>query len=125
MIQVIVISSDSSTLSRLEKTLKNDPNVRLEKAFTRWKALDLLAENNFDLAFIDEFVGNQAGFEFIEELVVSNPFMNFVLISSLAAEQFHEQTEGLGVMAQLNPVPSERDIQQVIRQYQKIVSLVK
>jgi len=61
-------------------------------------ALDYLSKNNFDLAVTAKTLSDMTGIEFIEKLVTINPMINTAVASDLSKKDFHEATEGLGVL---------------------------
>ncbi len=48
-----------------------------------------------------ENLGDMTGLEFIRAIVSKRPMVNCAAISSLASEDFHEASEGLGILMQL------------------------
>lgn len=61
-------------------------------------ALELLSKNNFDLAVAAKTLPDMTGIAFIEKLVTINPMINTAVASDLSKKDFHEATEGLGVL---------------------------
>ena len=48
-------------------------------------------------------------FELVTELTRINAVINSAVMSALSPEQFHEDSEGLGVLTQIAPYPAEKD----------------
>jgi two-component SAPR family response regulator len=61
------------------------------------------ASGSIDLIVIDEKVEEQTGLDIVKEVVRINAMANLALVSSLSSDEFHEVSEGLGIMAQLPP----------------------
>ncbi len=70
------------------------------------EALEIAKTNKTDLLIAAEKLPDMSGLSLIEQLVTVNPFINSALVSALSDEDFHEKTEGLGI---LMPVPSDAD----------------
>ena len=86
-------------------------------------ALAAVKESAVDLIIIGEIVDDMTGLEFVRKLVAVNPLINCALASGLSAEDFHEATEGLGVLMQLPPAPSKEDAQRLLEHVKKIMVL--
>ena len=54
---------------------------------------------NTDLVIVDEQLDDMSGIEFVGRLVQVNPLVNTAIVGSLSDEDFHEATEGLGVLS--------------------------
>ena len=70
-----------------------------------------IKNNKFDLLIVDEMLSDIKGLECIEKVVLENPFLNTAAISSLSPKDFHEESEGLGVLMQVpvNPISEDGD----------------
>ncbi len=73
-----------------------------------------------DLMVIDEEVAGVSNLEIARHIVRKNAMINMAVVSSLAPEAFHEASEGLGIVAQLPPIPGKDDISALIRAMQRI-----
>lgn len=86
------------------------------------KALSVISEEVFDLLIADEDLGDMTGFELIKSVVTQNPMLNCTAISSLSSDEFHEASEGLGILMQLPIKPDKNEIDQLLEQLKKIQS---
>jgi two-component SAPR family response regulator len=97
---------DKASLSELGAGLtKND--IQISWVESGAKGIAMMAEINFDLIVADEVLGDMTGLEFIRGAVSQNPMVNCAAISSLPPEDYHEASEGLGIMMQLPVRPGE------------------
>ncbi len=71
-------------------------------------ALELLSKNQFDLAITAETLSDMTGIELIKKLVKINPVINTAVASNLSKKDFHEATEGLGVLRAI-PLKADSD----------------
>jgi response regulator RpfG family c-di-GMP phosphodiesterase len=84
--------------------------LKKQGAFLSWvrtceAAAEIVLQNEADLVIVDETVGGKDGLDCIDTLVAVNPRVNCAAVSPLAAEVFHEKSEGLGILMQLPPEP--------------------
>lgn len=123
MITILLISTEKDTLSDFESGLKQYNQVETLRADSSRKALDMIADSNIDLAVVDENIMGMPGSEFTKKLLSVNPMTNYALISSLSARDFHEASEGLGVLMQLPVKPDKHQAKKLIDSLKKVLSL--
>ena len=80
---------------------------------------------SFDLVVVDEKLGDMTGIEFIETLVSVNPMINFAAVSPLPSDEFHEVSEGLGILAQLPVLPGAKDSEDVLKRLNHLKKLLQ
>ncbi len=71
----------------------------------------------------DEKLGFMSGLEVVLGLLSIFPMANSAAICSLSHEDFHEASEGLGLLAQLPPQPGEKEAEELLQQLRKIKNL--
>jgi hypothetical protein len=54
-----------------------------------------------DLVIVDEALGDMSGLGLVRRLLGVNALINTVLVSTESPEDFHEHTEGLGILMPL------------------------
>lgn len=67
------------------------------------------ATGSVGLIVIDENVDDQPGLYIAKEMIKVNAMANLSLVSGLNPEEFHEASEGLGIMAKLPPNPDAKN----------------
>ena len=87
------------------------------------QALERLQKETVDLVVVDEDLGDMPGLNFIEQLVAVNPMINCALVSSLSKADYHEASEGLGILMQLPPRPSTAAGTSLISHLNRILGL--
>lgn len=100
--------------------MEENDDVQMSWAESGKSALDMVSETVFDLVVADEKLGDMTGLDFAEKLVVINPMVNFAVISSLSGEDFHEASEGLGILAQLPANPSKEHGELLLKTLRKL-----
>ena len=87
-------------------------------------SLQMIAEKKVDAVAVGEQLEGMTGIEFIEALVKVNPFINTALSSGLTPADYHEATEGQGVLVQLAVQPNESDAELFVEKLKKVASLL-
>ena len=82
-----------------------------------------IKETKFDLLVVDEMLSDIMGLKCVEKIVLENPFLNTAAISSLSPEEFHEESEGLGVLMQIPVNPVAEDGEKLLDYLNNILSL--
>ena len=88
-------------------------------------ALGAIRDTSCLALVVDEHLQDMAGRALIEKIIVQNPLMNCVAVSTLSHDDFHEAYEGMGVLMQFPPVPSGKDAQNLMDHLEKIHALFK
>ena len=109
MITILIAGNENNTLSGLVKSLEHNEEIKTYQAGTLEEAYHTISKTNLDLVVADETISGISGISFAEKIVSINPMINCAVVSSLSSENFHEATEGLGVLMQL---PVEADASQ-------------
>jgi CheY-like chemotaxis protein len=123
MFKLLLVSPDKTSLSGLASALAEYGDVDLSWAEYGKEALDIASNNTFDLVITDEWIGDMTGLEFADRLLSVNPRINCASVSQLSADEFHDATEGLGVMAQLPNQPGREDAEKLIQSLGNLKSL--
>lgn len=107
-LKIILASDASQRLASLAAGLRTDAGAELYQAESTGEVMELLNVESIELVIIDEALSDMQGMELARLLAEQQPFVNCILVSRLPADEFHERTEGLGVLMQL-PSPPEME----------------
>jgi CheY-like chemotaxis protein len=121
---IAFVAKDFSRFSLLVDRLRREQGVELVPAATGAAGLAQLQGRAVDLVIVDEQLDDMSGIEFVEQFVKVNPLANTAIVGSLPEAEFHEATEGLGVLMQLPPRPQERDAENLLAILAKISGLL-
>ncbi len=123
MIRLLFVGSGSDRFAKMVKVLQEDRNVLIKKADSGGDALAGLLERSVDLVVAAERLDDMSGLEFAGKLVAQNPMVNCALASSLSEEDFHEASEGLGILVKLPPDPGETEAVDLLKKLKIIMGL--
>ncbi len=122
---VLFATKDISRFSELMDKLWHEQAIELAPAATGAAGIALLKGKLVDLVIVDEQLDDMSGIAFTKQLVKVNPLVNTAIVSTLTADEFHEATEGLGVLMQLPPQPTENDADALLAVLEKIGALMQ
>lgn len=123
VMQVILASGTAERLAAFADGLWKGGKVELFQAATKMEVERLLNEREIGLVVIDREVGDVKGTELLEFIAKNNPFVNTALVSELTHEDFHEETEGMGVLMQLASPPAKEEALQLLDHVATILAL--
>lgn len=98
MFKILLVFNDNGLKTDFINGVSQAGNTEVVIVEKGIQALELLNKQQFDLAVTAETLSDMTGIEFIEKLVRVNPMINTAIASDLAEKDFHEATEGLGVL---------------------------
>jgi DNA-binding response OmpR family regulator len=124
MIKIMLAFRDQTSLIDFKAGLAKS-DVQLVRAESGGIGLSMIAEGNFDLVVADENLGDMAGLEFIRAIVAKQPMVNCAVVSSLTPEDFHEASEGLGILMQLPTSPGQEQAEMLLGQLKTILNTLK
>ncbi len=107
MKKYLIITRQAGNFSRLAEGLSD--NKANEIIWADSVTAAHAAAAGIDLIIIDEKVDGQPGLDIAKDMIRVNAMANLALVSGLAPEEFHEASEGLGILAQLPLNPDEKD----------------
>jgi len=123
MLKLLLVSPDKDSLSAFASALVKDGDVDLSWAESGERALEIASDTNIDLAVTEERLGDMTGLEFAGRLLSVNPMITCASVSSLSPEDFHEASEGLGLMAQLPIQPGKKHAEELLQRLRYLKNL--
>ena len=124
MIKILLVTSEKESFSEFAVVLKQKDDVELSRAATGQEALEVLSESPVDLVIVNEKIGDMTGIEFMKKLLPINPMINSAAVSPLSPEEFHEASEGLGVLMQLPVSPGKLDAENLLQRLNDLKNLL-
>ena len=115
MIKLLLVTPDKESFRDFALALTQSDDVELSRSESGQEALAILSENPVDIVVVDESVGDMTGIGFMKKLISINPMINCAAVSPLPHEEFHEASEGLGVLAQLPIKPGKPEAENLLK----------
>ena len=124
IIRILLVSQDRASMSAFKVGLEEN-QVRTAWAKSGSNAIVKIAEGRFDLVVTDENLGDMTGLEFIEKVISIKPMVNCAAVTSLLPDDFHEASEGLGILMQLPVSPGQEQAEKLLGQLKTILNLAE
>jgi CheY-like chemotaxis protein len=123
MYEILIVTQNKEALADFAQSLKAS-KVDLVWANSGALAMEAVKTRKTDLVVIDRNIADMAPLELIARLIVINAMINTALISDLSPHEFHEATEGLGILAQLPPEPGPDQAEKLLDRLKSIMGAV-
>jgi CheY-like chemotaxis protein len=120
MENLLLVSSDKASLSDLASALEEYKDVEMSWVESGLEALKSVSISDFDLVITDEILSDMTGLELAGKLLSINPMIQCASVTSLSQKEYHEKSEGLGLMDPLPDRPGEKDAERLLRDLRQI-----
>ena len=114
MKHILFVTARKNNFTEFMDGLTREETVEIVTVVSSDEAIGSLSGPIPDLVIIDEEVDGISGMKIARDILMKNAMVNQVLVSSLSPEEFHEASEGLGIMVQLPPEPDAAQAKNVL-----------
>lgn len=120
--KVLLVTSRPAQLKEFAEVFYTDRKMEVVPVGTAKEAISVVQEMAPVLAIVDDQVRGVEGLKIIQRLIEANAFIHTATISELTDQEFHNRSEGLGILAKLPLVPGRNDAYKLIEQLERMVS---
>jgi CheY-like chemotaxis protein len=124
MLHILLITPRLQGLDFFTQALSSDPGVRLQSVLSGAEALDAVRTAPPHLAVIDANLPDTKPMGLVQEMLTVNAMVNTAVVSPLLEAEFHEASEGLGVLARLPLDPGSDDAEALLIKLRKVMGLI-
>jgi CheY-like chemotaxis protein len=120
MFKLLLVSPDKDALSDFAAALAQHGDVEFSWAESGQATLRIASTTPLDLIITAETLGDMTGLELAGRLLTVNPMINCASVSRLSPDQFHELSEGLGIMGHLPVQPGPEHAEELLQRLKYI-----
>jgi len=124
MIKILLLTSERAMFSKFAAVLNKKDDVELSLVESGQNAIKMLKNTPSDLVVVDENLDDMTGIEFMKKLLQTNPMITCAAVCRLSPEEFHEASEGLGVLMQLPASPGKMDAENLLQRLNDLNDLL-
>jgi len=124
MLHILLITPRPQGLASFTRALSSDPGVRLESVGSGAEALDVVRTTPPHLAVIDADLPDTKPMGLVQGMLTVNAMVNTAIVSPLSEEEFHEASEGLGILTRLPLDPGGHDAEALLVKLRKVMGLI-
>jgi DNA-binding NarL/FixJ family response regulator len=120
MLKILLVSSEQKNLDAFAQALALDPKVSLFKTESAGEALKIACNVHPQLAVIDSALSGKDPLKLVSGFIALDAMINTVVVSGMDDEEFHEASEGLGILARLPEQPGAEEAARILSAVRKI-----
>lgn len=121
MLRLVLATTRPEVRQAFAVALSSDPEVRLQQVASGAAALEAARASALHLVIIDSDLPDTAPFDLVQKLLLVNAMVNTAVVSPLADAEFHEASEGLGILGRLPLDPGIKDIVDLLHKLRKVL----
>jgi DNA-binding response OmpR family regulator len=123
VLHIILASTRKDDWESFVGVLGTQPELRLEQVDSGAEALSAVRTHTPHLVILDTDLPDGDPLDLVPELLRINAMVNTAVVSPLSEAEFHEASEGLGILACLPVQPSGSEATELLRQLRSILGL--
>jgi DNA-binding response OmpR family regulator len=123
MLRIVLASARQESIHSFAEGLASDPEVRLDQVSSGAEALGVVRTDSPQLVIIDSALPDMEPLHVVQKLLMVNAMVNTAVVSPLSDHEFHEASEGLGVLARLPLAPGKSDAAELLRKLRQVLGL--
>lgn len=104
MLNILLVSPRQDRFEALQTEMASLHPTDFTNARDGRRAVARVRKQAVDLVVVDEDLGDMSGLELVRRLLKVNAMVNTAVVSTDSHQDFHEHSEGLGVLLQLPAV---------------------
>jgi DNA-binding NarL/FixJ family response regulator len=124
MLRVVLATNRPKALQAFAEALSSDPEVQLQGVVSGAEALEAARTTAPHLVIIDLNLPDIAPLELVQKLLMVNAMVNTAVVSPLSEEEFHEASEGLGILGRVPNDPGRSDAVEMLRKLRTVLGIV-
>jgi DNA-binding NarL/FixJ family response regulator len=125
MLRVVLATNRPKALQAFAEALSSDPEVQLQGVVSGAEALEAARTTAPHLVIIiDPDLPDIAPLDLVKKLLMINAMVNTAVVSPLSDEEFHEASEGLGILGRLPGDPGRSEAVEMLRKLRTVLGIV-
>ena len=124
MLRVLFVTARQHTVQSFVEGLASDPEVQLEQVGSEVEALNVVRSDAPHLAIVDSELMDTEPLSLVRSLLLVNAMVNTAVVSPLSDQEFHEASEGLGILVRLPLIPGKSDAAELLHKLRQVLGLI-
>jgi DNA-binding response OmpR family regulator len=121
MVHIVLVTRRLKALQRFSEALSSNPEVRLDSAISGAEAVEAVRTVAPHLVIIDSDLPGTTPLDLVQKLLMINALVNTAVISPLSDAEFHEVSEGLGILSRLPVEPGRTEAADLVRKLKMVL----
>ena len=103
MSSIVIVSSQCDPWRYFAQRLNHLLECETIHVRSGQKAMEMVAKPSPAIVIVDQSLSDMTGIDLVRQIVCRNAMVNVALVSTQSEEDFHHESEGLGILMQLSP----------------------
>ena len=121
MVRILVATTRPEIMELFSDALTSDPEVHLQHVVSGADALLAVRTASPDLVVIDLDLPDFKALDLVAQLLMVNAMVNTAVLSPLSEAEFHEASEGLGILGRLPVKPGRGDAVDLLEKLRRVL----
>lgn len=122
MLHIVLATARPQAMQAFAAALSSNPEVDLQSVISGAEALEA-ARTAPHLVIIDADLPDTAPLDLAQKLLMVNAMVNTAVVSPLSDEEFHEASEGLGILGRLPNDPGMSDADELLHKLRLVLGV--
>jgi DNA-binding NarL/FixJ family response regulator len=123
MLRIVLATARPQALRAFATALSSPPEVNLQWVVSAAEAVAAVRATAPQLVIIDHDLPDLGSLDLVQKLLLVNALVNTAVVSSLPEEEFHEASEGLGILGRLPEAPGKGDAVDLLSKLKKVLGV--
>jgi CheY-like chemotaxis protein len=123
MLHLVLTTARPEAMQAFAAALASDPAVNLQFVISGAEALEVARTTAPLLVIIDADLPDMGPLDLVQKLLIVNAMVNTAVVSPLSDEEFHEASEGLGILGRLPHDPGMRDAGEMLHKLRTVLGV--
>jgi PleD family two-component response regulator len=121
MVHIVLVTPRLKALQRFSEALSSNPEVRLDSVISGVEAVEAVRTVVPHLVIIDSNLPDTTPLDLVQKLLMINALVNTAVICPLSDAEFHEVSEGLGILSRLPVEPGRTEAADLVRKLRMVL----
>jgi DNA-binding NarL/FixJ family response regulator len=123
MLRIVLATARPQAMQGFAEALSSNPAVNLQRVSSGAEALEAARATSPHLMIIDADLTDTAPLDLVQNLLMVNAMVNTAVVSPLSDEEFHEASEGLGILTRLPNHPGMSDANELLKKLRAVLGI--
>ena len=121
MLHIVLATARPNAMQAFAEALSSNPEVNLQRVVSGAETLEAVRTAAPHLVIIDADLPDTAPLALVQKLLMVNAMVHTAVVSPLSDEEFHEASEGLGILGRLPTEPGMTDASELLHKLRTVL----
>ncbi len=124
MLHILLVTAHPEIFRSFTEGLSSDPGVCLEQVTARADAMGIVRAQCPHLVIVDSGAPDSDSLDLVREMISVNAMVNTAVVSPLSDADFHDKSEGLGVLCRTPVEPGKKEARELLLKLRAVIGPV-